>query len=345
MEPKVSVIMPVYNAGEYLHEAVDSVLAQTFAGFELLLIDDAATDGSGAVCDEYAAKDPRVRVKHGRNGGICASRNAGLRMARGEWLAFCDHDDRMAPAALETALKAVEGADHKLVKFNHTTYQRFGNGAVRLESAGLARETTEWTLDRVLCVREYNFHRMLTSTVWDGLYRRDAVEAHGLRFDEGFKHGGEDIDFMLRLAAAVRGGLWLGDSLYRHYVNVGTSTSAKSHVELLDDYLRTAKMEQGLFPVFKTDAGLRFASFGEWLVRVVVFVFDAVDCPLTMAERVGWMRRYYKELVGVERLSTAELPSKRRFLYRCMRFKAERLYLRMKRLVVFLRRLRTRFRG
>ena len=106
--PLISVIMPVYNPGRYFRAAVDSVLAQTLTDFELLLIDDGSTDGSGAICDEYAARDLRVRVKHGRNGGICASRNAGLDLAQGDWLAFCDHDDCVEPDWLATLHEAAE---------------------------------------------------------------------------------------------------------------------------------------------------------------------------------------------------------------------------------------------
>ena len=91
--PKISVIVPVYNTEKYLHRCVDSILAQTFTDFELLLIDDGSTDSSGAICDEYAQKDSRVRVFHKENGGASSARNLGLDNATGEWITFCDSDD------------------------------------------------------------------------------------------------------------------------------------------------------------------------------------------------------------------------------------------------------------
>ena len=90
---KISVIVPVYNVEKYLAECVDSVLAQTFSDFELLLIDDGSKDGSGAICDEYAAKDNRVRVFHKENGGQPSALNYGLDVAKGEFVMFLDSDD------------------------------------------------------------------------------------------------------------------------------------------------------------------------------------------------------------------------------------------------------------
>ena len=84
--PKISVIVPVYKAEAYLHRCVDSLLAQTFTDFEVLLVDDGSPDRSGEICDEYARKDRRVRVFHKENGGVSSARNMGLDNARGEYV-------------------------------------------------------------------------------------------------------------------------------------------------------------------------------------------------------------------------------------------------------------------
>lgn len=91
--PKVSVIVPVYNTEKYLRRCVDSILAQTFKDFELLLIDDGSTDSSPAILDEYANLDPHVRVFHQQNGGVSSARNLGLDNSKGEWISFIDSDD------------------------------------------------------------------------------------------------------------------------------------------------------------------------------------------------------------------------------------------------------------
>ena len=91
--PKVSVIVPVYNAEKYLQECVDSILRQTLADLELILVDDGSTDSSPAICDRYAEQDARVKVIRQANAGLSAARNRGIEVAAGEWVAFVDSDD------------------------------------------------------------------------------------------------------------------------------------------------------------------------------------------------------------------------------------------------------------
>ena len=91
--PLISIIVPVYNTVQYIHRCIDSILAQTYPHFELLLIDDGATDGSGDLCDEYLVKDTRIRVFHKENGGVSSARNLGLDNAIGNWITFADSDD------------------------------------------------------------------------------------------------------------------------------------------------------------------------------------------------------------------------------------------------------------
>lgn len=93
MTPKISVIVPVYKAEAYLHRCVDSLLAQTFQDFEILLVDDGSPDKSGEICDEYARKDSRVRVFHKENGGVSSARNLGIENSNAEWVCFVDSDD------------------------------------------------------------------------------------------------------------------------------------------------------------------------------------------------------------------------------------------------------------
>ena len=89
----ISVIVPIYNAEKHLQSCIDSILAQTFTDFELLLINDGSKDNSGSICDEYVIKDNRVRVFHKENGGVSSARNLGLDNAIGEWVTFVDSDD------------------------------------------------------------------------------------------------------------------------------------------------------------------------------------------------------------------------------------------------------------
>jgi len=108
---QLSVIVPVYNSERYLKTLVDSILAQTFKDFELILVDDGATDSSPAICDDYAKQDKRVRVVHKENGGVSDARNRGICEAQGEYLFFSDNDDYLFPDYFEVLLREVGGRD------------------------------------------------------------------------------------------------------------------------------------------------------------------------------------------------------------------------------------------
>lgn len=116
---KVSVIVPVYKVEGYLRRTVDSLLGQTHEDVEVILIDDGSPDGSGAICDEYAAKDARVVVIHQENAGVSAARNTGLDAATGNWIGFCDGDDWFEPDMLEKLLACAqrEQADYVICNY------------------------------------------------------------------------------------------------------------------------------------------------------------------------------------------------------------------------------------
>lgn len=115
MNARISVIVPVYNVEEYLSRCVDSILAQTHSNLEVILVDDGAKDASGVICDGYAAKDPRVKVIHKKNGGLSSARNRGLEAAGGEYIAFVDSDDWIEPDAYAHLLHIMDKYDVKLV--------------------------------------------------------------------------------------------------------------------------------------------------------------------------------------------------------------------------------------
>ena len=106
--PKISVIVPVYNVEKYLHECVDSILAQTFTDFELILVNDGSQDNSGTICDEYAGKDKRIITIHQENQGQASARNNAIKIAKGDWIHFVDSDDIIHPQMLEILYSAVD---------------------------------------------------------------------------------------------------------------------------------------------------------------------------------------------------------------------------------------------
>ena len=108
LQPKISVIVPVYKCEKYLVACVDSILNQTFSDFEIILIDDGSPDSSGKICDDLAEKYNKITVLHQDNQGQAAARNNGVKIARGEWIHFVDSDDLIHPQMLEILYGAVD---------------------------------------------------------------------------------------------------------------------------------------------------------------------------------------------------------------------------------------------
>lgn len=107
-KPLISIIVPIYNVADYLPRCLDSIVAQTYRTLDIILIDDGSTDRSGDICDQYALTDSRIRVIHQPNGGLSSARNAGLDIAKGEYIAFVDSDDFVDCRFIETLYSAIK---------------------------------------------------------------------------------------------------------------------------------------------------------------------------------------------------------------------------------------------
>lgn len=176
--PKISVIVPVYNTEKYLRRCIDSILAQTFTDFELLLIDDGSTDGSGAICDEYAALDSRVRVFHKPNGGVSSARNLGLDNARGEWITFIDSDDWIDQVYFEKIVswKWSDEADIIISSFKHIH-----------ENGEVCYKYPQWYDDKIQGIRTLIIS-MGGTCVWAKFFKRSILEKYRVKFPVGIRY-------------------------------------------------------------------------------------------------------------------------------------------------------------
>lgn len=175
MNDLISVIMPVYNVEDYLSQSIESVLNQDHRDLELILIDDGSTDGSGSICDAYAAKDSRVRVIHQKNGGAAAAKNAGLRIAAGTYLCFVDSDDFLEPNVYGYMLKTLQEQKADAVQFSFQDVYtdrvepQLLPPCVLNEREYLLRFTKDWSCP----------------LLWNKLYKRCLFD--GIFFEEGHK--------------------------------------------------------------------------------------------------------------------------------------------------------------
>lgn len=186
----ISIIVPVYNISKYLPRCIDSILGQTFTDFELLLIDDGSKDNSGKICDEYAAKDSRVRVFHKKNGGVSSARNLGLDNAKGEYIMFVDSDDYMLPTMCEIMLSTIENKNADLVVCG-TTETGGGFWRPRFDEDF----SNEQLKERFISL----LHTELLSPPWNKIYKKEKIG--NLRFREDISFG-EDLIFNIQYLEA-----------------------------------------------------------------------------------------------------------------------------------------------
>lgn len=165
----ISVIVPIYKVEKYLKRCVNSLLNQSYSDFELILVDDGSPDNCGNICEEYAVKDKRIRVVHKRNGGLSDARNAGLRIAKGEYIAFVDSDDWVATNYLETLLKVIELTDSDICECEVLkTTGEIENYKKKDEK--YTSYSSEKALELLIC------DKILHQYVWNKLYKRSCLK-------------------------------------------------------------------------------------------------------------------------------------------------------------------------
>ena len=199
--PAVSVIIPVYKTEKYLAECIESVLAQTFEDFEMILVDDGTPDDSGKICDTYAARDPRIRVFHKENGGVTSARRFGVERSRGEWITFVDSDDKLFPNALRDLMAAA--AAHPDADLAEAAMSR-EESATRLSSTGPGNQS-------VLCVTGLEYAVAVAShkMIWlpgpfAKIIRKSVLVSANALDVPAWINFGEDLMMCIRLARRVR---------------------------------------------------------------------------------------------------------------------------------------------
>ncbi|MBP3655290.1 MAG: glycosyltransferase family 2 protein [Clostridia bacterium] len=190
---KVSVIVPVYQVEAYLPRCIDSILAQSFQDYELILVNDGTKDGCPAIMDAYAARDGRIRQVHKENGGLSSARNAGLDIACGEYIAFVDSDDYIAPDLLEDAVAAAEQTGAEQVLWNYRYVDDRGEYDARLSFEDEVIDVER--LGLAAYFYQYWMPYRHGQEAWSKLYRRSIIEENGLRFAPNKEIFAEDTLF------------------------------------------------------------------------------------------------------------------------------------------------------
>lgn len=210
----ISIIVPIFKVELGIHRCIKSILNQSYTDWELLLIDDGSPDNSGVICDEYSAKDTRIKVYHKKNGGVSSARNLGLENANGEWVVFIDGDDTITKDHLKLI---AENPEHDLVVFGMATDRFTPEGKLHYTSSALipdkyVQQFCKLKEDYSLINKSLN----MESSCCKG-FRRDIIEKNSIRFNNEMICF-EDFDFVLRYMKCCNGTFCSLPYIAYHYI-------------------------------------------------------------------------------------------------------------------------------
>lgn len=226
---EVSIVVPVYNVEKYLRRCVDSILAQTFTDFELILVDDGSTDGCGNICDEYAENNERIRVFHQENAGVSAARNLGLEKAEGCYVAFCDSDDYCLPDWLEKMVFSIKENCCDLAIASYQYVDEDGK-----QTSLRSRYPGYWEIEK----KEEKFEYIITHVLdkrdqwngwelWTSLFKNELIKTNNIKMCETCDNFAEDLGFVLEYLLYADSVVCIEDYSYC-YVQHDKSMMAKS---------------------------------------------------------------------------------------------------------------------
>ncbi len=239
----ISVIVPVYNAEIYLRQCVESVLAQTYSDWELILVDDGSTDGSGLICDGFAASDDRINVVHRSNGGLSIARNVGIDLARNGYITFLDADDMLHPQFLELSMDLIEKSDADAACFGFSSSKE---SLCRNFTTGKHAGVSDGKVYTELVL--YQTDRSQTCSMCGKLFRSAVFDK--IRFTPAV--GYEDLDIFYRIFPYLKTIVYSDSELYYYRVNPTSYIHSfkESRKDVLDitDRMKTFFSEAGQLP-------------------------------------------------------------------------------------------------
>lgn len=226
--PEVSVIVPVYKAEQYLDRCVKSILEQTYQNFELILVDDGSPDNSPSLCDEWAKNDNHIYVIHKENGGASSARNAGLKIAKGNWIAFADSDDWLDRTALKTLYDLANQYNVPMAIGGMRVVQKYTDASIVMKQNARVLSNAD------LMSRFFRLNgEPDTHSVWGAIIRRDILDDYS--FIEGRMN--EDVETCYYLARKCEAAVYTDAPLYNYFKNIEGVTNSgfsKKKLDLLD---------------------------------------------------------------------------------------------------------------
>ena len=329
---KFSVVVPIYKVEKYLPRCIDSLINQTLKDIEIILVDDGSPDGSPAICDEYAAKDNRIKVIHKKNGGVSAARNDGLKIATGDYIIFCDSDDWMEQDALESLYtKAIEtGADIVvgdiyLIRGEKAIYNKYFEHEFHY--------TKREDMDELVKADMYQGFSpdppVGSKTIgyggpWNKGVKRQFLIDHNICFDPSLLGIFDDILYTAYMYAQAESIVYIHKPVY-NYVDLSTSITKGYKPNSLDISDRIFKAFKALMVKFGSD-GKYDKAFNGLVIRRLVesmsfYFFNDANKQATKQTLLELKKTVAKEpyATAISKIDIQRLSLKQALVVRCLR--------------------------
>ncbi len=295
MDSLISIIVPCFNVDLYLKDCVDSILCQTYAHWELILVDDGSPGETPFLCDQFAATDKRIKVIHKSNGGLVSARNAGYKAAKGQWIMYVDGDDWIAPETCEVLIEKAIEHDPDVIFWNSQNvlngkvikgkyrWNCTGNEKVYLheECKDLARNTLIYTSG--------------IATAYSKLLRKDFIEQNQLWHNPKLRQGAEGLEFSLRVFDAAKKAMFINKTFYNYRYN--ENSISKTVDEKNTGYLVDCFKEIDLYIQRNNTREYFLSAFHQRVMYVLIAIAMSTYFHPSNKDRLPVKIRKYKEVI------------------------------------------------
>jgi glycosyltransferase involved in cell wall biosynthesis len=319
-QPKVTVIVPVYNVEKYLSRCMKSLINQTLKDIEIILVDDGSPDSSKHMCDEYALQDCRIKVIHKENGGLGFARNSGLEIATGEFVAFVDSDDYVDLKMYETLYNQAKdlNLDTVFCGFNNVDNKQKIHPVSEVDSIkifGSQKDILDFLLDMIGTEPNYAVDRKYQMSVWRAIYSKKVIDNHNLKFCSEREFISEDIIFHIDYLQKVQKIAIVPNSMYFYCSNINSTSLTKT--------FREDRFEKYVILYKEICSRLDVSEVNNRAIRLLIgysrtLIFHLADYKITLNEKSKIIKSISDNVVW-EAIHSAydykKLPFYQKFVY------------------------------
>ncbi|HLT88881.1 MAG TPA: glycosyltransferase [Sphingobacterium sp.] len=288
--PKISVIVPVYNVEKYIDRCIKTLLNQTLIDIEIILVDDGSPDNSPVICDQYAEGDQRVKVVHKANGGLGYARNSGIEVATGEYIAFVDSDDYVDTNMYKTLYEVAKDNNSDLVFCGFNRELKKGKFFPVSECKELVQhegneEIGKLLLDFIASKPNVSVERKYAMSVWHGIYKLEIIKENNIRFVSEREYASEDLPFQIDFFKKANKINFIPDIFYYYCFN--DSSLTKTFVQ--DKYFRF-KRHYFLIREKTSDLDPYFFRANRYIIGAIrIHILRLINSNLKRSEKIKFI--------------------------------------------------------